>query len=164
MFHYGFSRMTCLHRGPERNSSLRQFDRNSRADRISRLDQRLARALKGSAKPRLIINGRGSMTTLDLHVTELMADNKSLTSPDDCQPRATREVRHEYPRNPRSILQALNASLLVSTYHAGKVVGVGVAKGELALSYHNLERAMGVAVRSEVMAVGHGHRGRLSRV
>ncbi len=104
------------------------------------------------------------MATLDLQVTALMAANTPSTFPDDCQPRATREVRHEYTRNLRSIFPVLNASPLVSTYQAGKVVGVGVAKGELALSYHNLERAMGVAVRSKGIAVGHGHRGRLSRV
>jgi Domain of unknown function (DUF4915) len=40
----------------------------------------------------------------------------------------------------------------VSTYQAGKVVGVGVADGELALSYHNFERAMGLAVRRQVVA------------
>ena len=95
------------------------------------------------------------MSVLDLRSSELMSEaDAPATSPADGQPRATREVRHEYTRNLPSILQGLNASLLVSTYQAGKVVGVGVADGELALSYHNFERAMGVAVRSEVIAVG----------
>src|SRR5262249_42775860 len=48
----------------------------------------------------------------------------------------------------------LNASLLVSTYQAGKVVAVGVANGELALSYHNFERAMGLAVCADGITVG----------
>ena len=70
--------------------------------------------------------------------------------PEDGRDRPTREVRHEYTRNLPSILEGLNASLLVSTYQAGKVVAVGVPGGELALSYHNFERAMGVAVGREV--------------
>ena len=95
------------------------------------------------------------MTVLDLRSPELSPDaDPFLTSPEDGRDRPTREVRHEYTRNLPSILQGLNASLLVSTYQAGKVVGVGVVGGELALSYHNFERAMGVAVRSGVIAVG----------
>jgi uncharacterized protein (TIGR03032 family) len=95
------------------------------------------------------------MAVVDLQVTELASDaGPSVVSPGEGQHRATREVRHEYTRNLPSILQGLNASLLVSTYQAGKVVGVGVADGELALSYHNFERAMGVAVRRDVVAVG----------
>jgi uncharacterized protein (TIGR03032 family) len=42
----------------------------------------------------------------------------------------------------------------VSTYQAGKVVAVGVAQGELTLSYHNFERAMGLAVKPNGIAVG----------
>jgi uncharacterized protein (TIGR03032 family) len=51
-------------------------------------------------------------------------------------------------------LSQLGVSLLVSTYQAGKVVAVGVAEGELTLSYHNFERAMGLAVKSDGIAVG----------
>jgi hypothetical protein len=95
------------------------------------------------------------MAVLDLEVPELMSDVSTRSiPPDDGQHRATREIRHEYTRNLPSILAGLNASLLVSTYQAGKVVGVGVADGVLALSYHNFERAMGLAVRKEVIAVG----------
>lgn len=67
---------------------------------------------------------------------------------------ATREVRHEYTPTLPSLLSQLGASLLVSTYQAGKVVAVGVAQGELTLSYHNFERAMGLAVRPDGIAVG----------
>ena len=42
----------------------------------------------------------------------------------------TREVRHEYTRNLPGLLGQLGVSVLVSTYQAGKVVGVGVARGE----------------------------------
>src|SRR5262249_62422547 len=47
----------------------------------------------------------------------------------------------------------LGAPLLVSTYQAGKVAAVGVAGDELALSYHNFERAMGLAVTPDAIAV-----------
>ena len=64
-----------------------------------------------------------------------------------------REVRHEYTRNLPALLSQLGASLLVSTYQAGKVVAVGVAAGQLTLSYHNFERAMGLAVKPDAIAV-----------
>lgn len=70
-----------------------------------------------------------------------------------CAP-ATRAVRHEYTPLLPSLLNQLGVSLLVSTYQAGKVVAVGVARGELTLSYHNFERAMGLAVRPDCIAVG----------
>ena len=66
----------------------------------------------------------------------------------------TREVRHEYTLNFPRILEHLGASLLVSTYQAGKLVVVGSADGELLLSYHNFEKAMGIAVRPGEVAVG----------
>jgi uncharacterized protein (TIGR03032 family) len=65
----------------------------------------------------------------------------------------TREVRHEYTRSLPPLLSQLGVSLLVSTYQAGKVVAVGVCQGELALSYHNFERAMGLAVKSDSFAL-----------
>src|SRR5262245_63756699 len=65
----------------------------------------------------------------------------------------TREVRHEYTRSLPPLLSQLGVSLLVSTYQAGKVVAVGIAQGELTLSYHNFERAMGLAVKPDSIAV-----------
>jgi len=65
-----------------------------------------------------------------------------------------REVRHEDTRNLPALLSQLGASLLVSTYQAGKVVAVGAHQGELTLSYHNFERAMGLAVTPDGIAVG----------
>jgi uncharacterized protein (TIGR03032 family) len=68
---------------------------------------------------------------------------------------AHREVRYEYSRNLAPLLTQLGASLVVSTYQAGKLVVVGVdEQGALALSFHNFERAMGVAVRPDRLAVG----------
>jgi uncharacterized protein (TIGR03032 family) len=65
----------------------------------------------------------------------------------------TREVRHEYTHSLPPLLAQLDVSLLISTYQAGKVAVVGVAEGELALSYHNFERAMGLAVKPDGIAV-----------
>ena len=67
---------------------------------------------------------------------------------------AVREVRHEYSRAFPPLLDRLGVSLLVSTYQAGKVVAVGTNRGELTLTYHNFERAMGLAVRPDRIAVG----------
>jgi uncharacterized protein (TIGR03032 family) len=68
--------------------------------------------------------------------------------------KGTREVRHEYTRNFPRILEHLGASLLVSTYQAGKVVVLGAGPDGLELSYHNFEKAMGIAVRPGEVAVG----------
>src|SRR5262249_28981184 len=65
----------------------------------------------------------------------------------------TREIRHEYTRSLPPLLSQLGISLLVSTYQAGKIAAVGAAAGELTLSYHNFERAMGLAVTPEGLAV-----------
>jgi hypothetical protein len=86
------------------------------------------------------------------------------TSPGAAEPAATlpertgapamREVRHGYPRTFPLLLSRLGVSLLVPTHHAGKVVAGGVARGELTLSYHNFERAMGLDVKPDCLAVG----------
>jgi uncharacterized protein (TIGR03032 family) len=67
---------------------------------------------------------------------------------------AYREFRYEYSRNFPRVLEHLGASLLVSTYQAGKLFVVGARQGELALAFHNFEQAMGVAVRHDRIAVG----------
>ncbi|HMF15329.1 MAG TPA: TIGR03032 family protein [Gemmataceae bacterium] len=66
---------------------------------------------------------------------------------------ATRKIRHEYTPTLPALLNQLGVSLLVSTYQAGKVVAIGVAEGELTLSYHQFERAMGLAVAPDRIAV-----------
>ena len=87
------------------------------------------------------------MSSIELKVPdEFVADAK----PAEAQSVAsTREVRHEYSLSLPPLLSQLGVSLLVSTYQAGKVVAVGVADGELTLSYHNFERAMGLAVKPD---------------
>ena len=75
------------------------------------------------------------------------------TPPERAGAPPVREVRHEYTRSLPPLLTQLGVSLLVSTYQAGKVAVIGVAAGELTLSYHNFERAMGLAVKPDGIAV-----------
>ena len=65
-----------------------------------------------------------------------------------------REIRYEHSRNWPALMERLGVSLLVSTYQAGKLFVVAARRGELALSFHNFEQAMGVAVRHDRIAVG----------
>jgi uncharacterized protein (TIGR03032 family) len=92
------------------------------------------------------------MKTVDVEVSRKNTQ-AGVTSPERTDAAKTREVRHEYTRSLPPLLNQLGVSLLVSTYQAGKVVAVGVAQGELTLSYHNFERAMGLAVRLDGIAV-----------
>src|SRR6478672_6904267 len=95
------------------------------------------------------------MSLLEVEAPRASADAQAGAAPPDKNGAPhTREVRHEYTRSLPSLLSQLGVSLLVSTYQAGKVVAVGVAEGELALSYHNFERPMGLAVRPDQIAVG----------
>src|SRR5262245_62845594 len=93
------------------------------------------------------------MSLLEIEVPR-RSDDVGATPPERNGAPPTREVRHEYTRSLPPLLSRLGISLLVSTYQAGKVVAVGVAAGELTLSYHNFERAMGLAVTPEGIAVG----------
>lgn len=66
----------------------------------------------------------------------------------------TREVRYEYSNNLASILQELNISLFFSTYQAGKLGVMTVKDHALNISFHNFQRAMGMAISPTQMAVG----------
>ena len=65
-----------------------------------------------------------------------------------------REVRFEQSASLAPTLEEIGASLLISTYQAGKLVVVGVHQKKLSLSFHNFDRPMGVAARSGSIAVG----------
>ncbi len=65
-----------------------------------------------------------------------------------------REIKYRYAPDFPGILQELRASLLVSTYQAGKLVVLGASDGKLRLSLHNFEQAMGVAVHPRRIAIG----------
>ncbi len=65
-----------------------------------------------------------------------------------------REVRYEYSNNLAHILKGLNISLFFSTYQAGKLGVVTVKDNSLNISFHNFQRAMGMAISPTQMAVG----------
>jgi protein O-GlcNAc transferase len=69
-------------------------------------------------------------------------------------PAPLREVRYEVSRDFVPILAEAGVSLLISTYQAGKLVVVGTDQGKLALSFHNFEQAMGLALSKNTLAVG----------
>jgi len=69
-------------------------------------------------------------------------------------PAPLREVRYEVSRDFVPLLAQAGISLLISTYQAGKLVVVGADRGELVLSFHNFEQAMGMALSRETLAVG----------
>src|SRR5262249_43091015 len=92
------------------------------------------------------------MTMVEVDVPRESADASAAPEGQNGAPRS-REVRHEYTHSLPPLLSQLGVSLLVSTYQAGKIVAVGVAGDELALTYHNFERVMGLAVKRDGIAV-----------
>lgn len=89
-----------------------------------------------------------------MHEHERPSGESSPSAISQTSDRAFREVRFEYTPEFPGILQHLRASLLISTYQAGKLVMVGAAGGRLTFSFHNFEKAMGLAVGSDCLAVG----------
>jgi len=69
-------------------------------------------------------------------------------------PAPVREVGYEYSLNLAPLLEHLAVSLLVSTYQAGKLVVVSTQAGKPDFAFHSFERAMGIAVRPDRLAVG----------
>jgi hypothetical protein len=64
-----------------------------------------------------------------------------------------REVNYEHGLNLTPLLEHLRVPLLVSTYQAGKLVVVEARTGKPEFSFHSFERAMGVAVGPNRLAV-----------
>lgn len=64
------------------------------------------------------------------------------------------EARFEHSPNFVDILNQLNATLLVSTYQAGKLFTIGSHQGNIAISFYHFDQAMGVAVGNGMIAVG----------
>jgi uncharacterized protein (TIGR03032 family) len=75
--------------------------------------------------------------------------SRSTTSDDE---RGT-EIRFHYSDQFPQVLQDAECSLLLSTYQAGQLVGVGVAEEQLVFSFRRFDRAMGVAVGADRLAV-----------
>lgn len=64
------------------------------------------------------------------------------------------EVHYEYSSQFPRILDHLNASILVTTYQAGKLLIIGVEDGELKISFLDYEQPMGLAVSPSRIAIG----------
>ena len=75
-----------------------------------------------------------------------------MTAPENTSP--MREVSYQVSEQFGPILSRLGVSLIVSTYQAGKLCVLGTHQGELRLSFHNFDRAMGIASSPDMLAVG----------
>ena len=69
-------------------------------------------------------------------------------------PAGYREVRYHFSEGLPQLLTELECSLLVSTYQAGKVAVVSAAQNAINFSFHNFDQAMGLALGSNILAVG----------
>ena len=65
-----------------------------------------------------------------------------------------RQFRYTYTANWPAILSHLEASLLISSYHAGELVAVGVGPKALEVTFHHFQRVMGIAFQPNQIAVG----------
>ena len=65
-----------------------------------------------------------------------------------------REVKYRHSQEFLPLLERLRASLLISTYQAGKLASVGVHDSQLSINLHNFEQPMGIAVHPRQIAVG----------
>ncbi len=83
-----------------------------------------------------------------------MHDESSNAQDPSAPEAAYREIRFRHSRDFARILAESGASLLVSTYQAGKLVVVGTGESGLHLSMHNFQQAMGLALHERQLAVG----------
>jgi uncharacterized protein (TIGR03032 family) len=67
---------------------------------------------------------------------------------------AIQEIRYEYTPVLTSILEHLHASLVVTTYQAGKLLVLGTSAGQMRIGLVSYEQPMGVAMDRERIAVG----------
>lgn len=63
------------------------------------------------------------------------------------------EVSYQYSAHFPKALERAECSVLVSTYQAGQLIGIGVSDGELTFSFRGFEKVMGVAVGADRIAV-----------
>jgi len=64
------------------------------------------------------------------------------------------EVRFHHSALFPRVLEQAGCSLLVSTYQAGQLVAIGVADEHLTITFRGFDRAMGIAVAADRVAVG----------
>ena len=82
---------------------------------------------------------------------------QAVESPQSTQPPSAttyHEVNYRYSRDFTGILQDLRASLLVSTYQAGKLVTIGTTESGVHVKFNHFERAMGIALHPRRIAIG----------
>ena len=83
--------------------------------------------------------------------------NSTMLEPDRVESTDSRiPVNYTYTPVLVDILQHLRASLVVSTYQAGKVLVIGAHSGQLAISIMDYDRPMGVAIGQDKIAIGAG--------
>ena len=85
----------------------------------------------------------------------MSCEEKTLPNPPDGVT-GLRLFTYEASDNLVEILNQVGSSLLISTYQAGRLVAVGVSQGSLNVTLHTFERAMGLAVAHDRVAVGSG--------
>ena len=86
-------------------------------------------------------------------VGEAEEPTPSPTSSPTSEPDRGTEIRFYYSDLFPEVLQRAECSVLLSTYQAGQLVAVGVADGALQFSFRRFDRAMGVAVGADRIAV-----------
>jgi uncharacterized protein (TIGR03032 family) len=64
-----------------------------------------------------------------------------------------RNIRCSHSENLPALLADLRLSVLISTYQTGHLVMVAARRGKLVLTFHQFERAMGIAVKPGTLAV-----------
>ncbi len=64
-----------------------------------------------------------------------------------------RDIRCSHSESLPALLTQLRLSVLISTYQTGHLVVVSAREGKLVLTFHQFERAMGVAVKAGTIAV-----------
>ena len=72
----------------------------------------------------------------------------------DISPPPLREVKYDYTPSLPEILTHLRASILVTTYQAGKLLVLGARDGKLQISFLDYDQPMGLAVSSDRIAIG----------
>src|SRR4051812_42082485 len=77
-------------------------------------------------------------------------------SPGTTQPGPSIACPYDHSENLVEVLGQIGGSLLITTYQAGCVAAVGVSQGSLFVSLHRYERAMGIAVAPDRVAIGGG--------
>src|SRR5271163_5173792 len=64
-----------------------------------------------------------------------------------------RDIRCSHSESLPELLTKLRLSVLISTYQTGHLVVVAARQGKLVLTFHQFERAMGIAVKPGAIAV-----------